>query len=69
MSVTHPELAKLFHPIKNGDYSPNKLKAGTGIKLWWICDKGHEWLSTGNNMIKPSRKNLCKYCSKEKPFK
>ena len=69
MSVTHPELAKLFHPIKNGDYSPNKLKAGTGIKLWWICDKGHEWLSTGNNMTSAARKNFCPKCPKESKLK
>jgi hypothetical protein len=43
MAATHPELAKLFYPTKNGDHSPENLKAGTGIKLWWICDEGHEW--------------------------
>ena len=39
MAVTHPDLAKLFHPTKNVDHSPENLKAGTGIKLWWLCEK------------------------------
>ena len=32
------------------DCSPENLKAGTGIKLWWICDKGHEWQRDGYSM-------------------
>ena len=69
MATTHPELVKIFHPTKNGNYTPKNLKAGTGIKLWWKCGKGHEWLSAGNNMISKSRKSYCPHCSKEKPSK
>ena len=69
MAVTHPDLAKLFHPTKNVDHSPENLKAGTGIKLWWICNKGHEWLLSGNNMTSATRKNFCSKCPKAKPSK
>ena len=69
MAATHPDLASVFHPSRNGSHTVYNLKAGTGRKIWWQCSKGHEWLQTGSNMIKPSRKNLCKYCRKEKPSK
>ena len=69
MAVTHPELTKLFHPTKNGDHSPETLKAGTGIKLWWICDKGHEWQRDGDHMKRLKSEEKCPHCRKEKPSK
>ena len=62
MAVTHPELARLFHPTKNGDLSPKNLKAGTGKRLWWRCECGHEWQQTGSNAIKTSSR--CPRCRK-----
>jgi len=46
----YPELAAQFHPTKNGGLTPADVAAGTGKKVWWICDKGsdHEWLATGD---------------------
>jgi hypothetical protein len=65
MAVTHPDLAKLFHPTKNGNHSPENLKAGTGIKLWWICDKGHEWQRDGYSMKSLKSEEKCPHCRKE----
>ena len=65
MAVTHPNLAKLFHPTKNGDYSPEKLKAGTGIQLWWQCGKGHEWQQNGDNMKRLKSEEKCPHCRTE----
>ena len=65
----YPKLVAEWHPTKNGDKHPDDYSYGSGEKIWWQCSKGHEWLQTGSNMIKPSRKNLCKYCRKEKPSK
>jgi|TARA_A200000159_G_scaffold156856_1_gene172266 rubrerythrin len=69
MAVTHPDLAKLFHPTKNGDHSPETLKAGTGIKLWWICDEGHEWQRDGYSMKILKSEEKCPHCRKEMPSK
>jgi hypothetical protein len=52
MAITHPQLALLFHPTKNGDLSPETVKAGTGIRLWWQCHCGHEWQQTGDKLSK-----------------
>ena len=38
-----PEVAKEWHPTKNGDLQPNQVLAGSKKKCWWICSKGHEW--------------------------
>jgi hypothetical protein len=40
---THPELAKQWHPTKNGDLTPTDLPAYSDKRVWWICEKGHEW--------------------------
>lgn len=39
----HPELAKQWHPIKNGDLRPDQLKPGSNREVWWLCGCGHEW--------------------------
>lgn len=38
---THPQLLKYWHP-KN-TIRPTQVTAGSHKKVWWICEKGHEW--------------------------
>ena len=38
-----PELAKQWHPTKNGSITPNDVLAGTPRKVWWKGPCGHEW--------------------------
>ena len=33
----YPELAGEWHPSKNGTLTPNKVKCGSDIKVWWTC--------------------------------
>ena len=30
-------------------FEPNEVTFGSIKKIWWICDKGHEWQATPNN--------------------
>lgn len=41
----NPDLAREWHPTKNGDLTPYDVSAGTTSKVWWKCPKGgdHEW--------------------------
>ena len=50
---THPELAKQWHPTKNGDLTPLDVTKGMGKKVWWKCEKGddHEWESAPNTRL------------------
>lgn len=43
LAATHPELARQWHPEKNRALTPHDLGAGTRRKVWWRCDRGHEW--------------------------
>lgn len=43
LASTHPDLAKQLHPTRNGDLDPRTILAGTETRLWWQCERGHEW--------------------------
>ena len=39
-----PDLAKEWHPTKNGALRPTMFKAGSSVKIWWKCSKcNYEW--------------------------
>ena len=59
LATTHPHLIKEFDYEKN-DFSPTEIVAGTNKKIWWKCDKGHEWQAKGSSRVKGSG---CPYCS------
>lgn len=43
LAATHPALAAEWHPTKNGKLTPRDVMAGTLRRVWWRCEKGHEW--------------------------
>ena len=43
LATTHPELAAQWHPTKNGNLTPQMVTAHKNLKVWWQCEKGHEW--------------------------
>ena len=63
LATTHPELAKEWHPSKNGELNPQNLVAGASKKVWWQCihDKNHIWQATLNN--RSSKNNACPFCT------
>jgi len=46
LATLNPDLAKEWHPTKNGSLTPKDVTIGSNKKVWWICDKGHKWLAT-----------------------
>lgn len=46
LATLMPELAKEWHPTKNGDLRPSDVRPGSVVKVWWRCEKGHEWQAT-----------------------
>jgi hypothetical protein len=34
---THPEIAKMWHPTKNGELLPSMVRAGSDKEAWWLC--------------------------------
>ena len=57
LATTHPDLAAQWHPTKNGESLLQKVTFGTHRKVWWQCDKGHEWQA-----FIPSRSNCGNGC-------
>lgn len=45
-ATVYPEIAKEWHPTKNGDKTPDMFSSKNGYRAWWICKFGHEWNAT-----------------------
>ena len=66
---THPEIAKQWHPTKNGDLKPENYRAGSKEKVFWKCNIGcnmgceHIWPAAINDRCGVN-KSGCPYCSK-----
>jgi len=56
----NPVLAREWHPVKNGKLTPGDVTPGSNKKVWWICDKGHEWKSV---IASRSQGRGCPYCA------
>jgi predicted pyridoxine 5'-phosphate oxidase superfamily flavin-nucleotide-binding protein len=58
----YPDIAKEWHPSKNGDLTPTNVSAGSGKKYWFICKaKAHEYDAVLASRTKKG--NECPYCS------
>lgn len=60
-AVCHPELAKEWHPTKNGDLRPEHLLPGVNKKFWWRCESNHTWQQRLDNRSR--RLNTCPLCT------
>ena len=57
--TNYPELAKEWNYEKNGSLTPQTVSVGSGKKVWWRCDKGHEWQA----QICGRKKHGCPVCA------
>ena len=57
-----PEIAKEWHPTKNGSLTPNDVSRASEKKAWWLCSKGHEWEANISSRTKVNGTG-CPYCS------
>lgn len=55
LATTHPEVAKEWHPTKNGDKRPQDISAGCNVKYWWIDCEGNEFERTPNERTRLTR--------------
>ena len=67
LATTHPKLAKEWHPTKNGDLKPTQVSFGCNKKVWWQCEKGHEWNAEIGNRTNVN--SNCPYCANKKVLK
>lgn len=57
----HPDLAKLWHPTKNGSLDLSRLAPGSEATCWWTCSEGHEYSREPVNQVKANGR--CPICS------
>ena len=60
------KLMKEYNYEKNKNIDLNNLTLGSDAKVWWICDKKHEWTARIGHRSKGSN---CPYCSNQKVLK
>ena len=60
LQTVNPSLAKEWNHNRNNGLTPADVLPNSDKKVWWICEKGHEW----QTQIKARTKgNGCPYCS------
>ena len=66
LEVLNSSLAKEWHPTKNGNLFPDMVALGSKKKVWWVCNKGHEWEAAICNRTTPKQPTGCPHCSRRK---
>lgn len=61
LAIVYPEIVKTWNFEKN-DILPDNVFPSSPKKVWWICEKNHEWESTVNNRLRRG----CAYCTKNR---
>lgn len=57
----NPQLAAEWHPTLNKK-PPTEYTVGSDVKVWWMCDRGHEWSASISSR---NRGNGCPVCMSE----
>ena len=60
-ATTDPDLCKEWSP-KNKDVRPEQFRHWSEVKIWWRCDKGHEWKTSINTRV---HGGMCPICARE----
>lgn len=60
LASTHPHLAQEWHPTKNL-LKPYEVVAGSKIKIWWQCPKGHEYQASLLHRKHGTRCPMCNF--------
>ena len=63
LATINPELVLEWNAKKNKRHDITKITAHSSKKVWWICEKGHEWRAAVNTR---SYGSGCPFCFKEK---
>jgi ribosomal protein S27AE len=65
LATLRTDIAKQWHPTKNGKLKPSRVAVSSSRKVWWMCERGHEWQASIGSRTKPSG-NGCPVCSGRK---
>lgn len=60
LQTVNPSLAKDWNYSKNNGLTPNNVMPNSNKKVWWRCNKGHEWQAS---IINRNRGRNCPICA------
>ena len=70
LAETHTDLARQWHPTKNGDRTPEHFTAGSNFRVWWLCSEScsscggaHEWEAVIKARTREGLATGCPVCS------
>jgi len=64
--VLFPDVAKEWHPTKNGELTPYGFTPSSHKKVWWKCPKGHDYDSVISGRTGKDKPRGCRYCAGRK---
>lgn len=61
LHTVNPEIARQWNTGRNRGLAPAQVSALSNRRVWWQCEKGHEWQA--NISARVTRLSGCPYCS------
>jgi len=61
LETVNPSLAAEWNPQKNGSLTPSDVTPGSSKRVWWQCEKKHEWEAYIHS--RSTGYGRCPYCS------
>ena len=66
LATLRPDLAKQWHPSKNGNLKPTDVKLQSNKKVWWLCPNNHEYQAVvGARTRGDNKASNCPICNKQ----
>ena len=63
LAAQYPQLAAQWHPTKNGALTPEEVTPYANRRVWWRCEKGHDYQAA---IAARTRGSGCPYCAGRK---
>ena len=60
LATLNPALAQEWNRMRNGNLNPHDVKPNSSRKVWWKCEKGHEWEMNIN--VRQAGIGNCPFC-------
>lgn len=58
-ATAHSELIEQWNDDKNGILTPEDVTVGSHKKVWWRCEKGHEWYAEVKSRVNGANCPVC----------
>ena len=60
LATVSPNVAREWHPTKNGSLEPTMVSPKANKKVWWLGKCGHEWQATVNDRANGTGCPVCR---------